>query len=156
MAFRWQADDGPLIVVFESFLPSSTKKKKKKRYQKWTPLAKLFGSAHGSVSLKSLNRSGNAIFAFTGAVIAYSSPDVIRAYPGSEFVVANTLAKWRKLEPNEIDFSQGFSHEVVSRSISVFNSLPAIDNFCHLLITFANSLDLDQAQQNVRPDLDPN
>ena len=35
-------------------------------------------------------------------------------YPGSEFVVApgvvaNTLAKWKKLEPNEIDFSQGFS-----------------------------------------------
>ena len=28
---------------------------------------------------------------------------------------------------------------------------------CHLLITFfANSLDPDQAQQNVRPDLDPN
>ena len=28
-----------------------------------------------------------------------------RAYPGSEFVVANTLAKWKKLEPNDIDFS---------------------------------------------------
>ena len=47
-----------------------------------------------------------------------------KAYPGSEFVVANTLAKWKKLEPNEIDFSQGFSQKVVSRS-SVFNSLPA-------------------------------
>ena len=32
-----------------------------------------------------------------------------RAYPGSEFVVANTLSKWKKLEPNEINFSQGFS-----------------------------------------------
>ena len=32
--------------------------------------------------------------------------------PGSEFVVANTLAKWKKLEPNEIDFSQ----KVVSTS----------------------------------------
>ena len=31
------------------------------------------------------------------------------AYPGSKFVVANTLAKWKKLEPNEINFSQGFS-----------------------------------------------
>ena len=32
-----------------------------------------------------------------------------RANPGSEFVVANTLAnRWKKLEPNEIDFSQGF------------------------------------------------
>ena len=29
--------------------------------------------------------------------------DIIRAFSGSEFVVANTLAKWKKLEPNEID-----------------------------------------------------
>ena len=28
-----------------------------------------------------------------------------RANPGSEFFVANTLAKWKKLEPNEIDSS---------------------------------------------------
>ena len=28
----------------------------------------------------------------------------VRAYPGSEFVVLNTLAKWKKLEPNAIDF----------------------------------------------------
>ena len=78
-----------------------------------------------------------------------------RANPGSEFVVANTLAKWKELEPNEIDFSQGFSQEVVSRSCSVFNSLPAISDFCYLLITFANSLDPDQARQHVGPDLDP-
>ena len=32
-----------------------------------------------------------------------------RAYPGSEFVVANTLAKWKKLEPNEINFNQGLA-----------------------------------------------
>ena len=61
-----------------------------------------------------------------------------------------------KLEPNEIDFSQGFSQKVVSRSCSVFNSLAASGDFCHLLITFANSLDHDQAPQNVGPDLDPN
>ena len=47
---------------------------------------------------------------------------IIRAYPGSEFVIANTLAKWKKLEPNEIDFSQGFSLKVESRNCSVFNS----------------------------------
>ena len=29
-------------------------------------------------------------------------------------------------------------------------------DFCHLLITFANSLDPDQDRQNVGPDLDPN
>ena len=45
-----------------------------------------------------------------------------RAYPGSEFVVVNTLAKWKKLEPNEINFSQGFSQKVVSTSCFVFNS----------------------------------
>ena len=81
---------------------------------------------------------------------------VFRAYSGSEFVVANTLARWKKLEPNEIHFSQGFSHKVVSTSCFVFNSLPARDDFCGLLITFANSLDPDQARQNVGPDLVPN
>ena len=69
----------------------------------------------------------------------------IRAYPGSEFVVANTLAKQKKMEPNEIDFSQEYSQKVVSRSFSVFNSLPASSDFYLLLITFANSLDPDQA-----------
>ena len=79
-----------------------------------------------------------------------------RAYPGSDFVVANTLANWKKLEPNEIDLSEGFSWKVVSRTCSVFNSLPISGDLCHLLITFANSfLDPDQAQQNVGPDWDP-
>ena len=78
-----------------------------------------------------------------------------RAYPGSEYVVANTLAKWKKLEPNEIHFSQGFSQIVASTSYFVLNSLPASVDFCCLLITFANSLEPDQARQNVGPDLDP-
>ena len=39
---------------------------------------------------------------------------------------------------------------------SVINSFPASGNFCRLLINFVNSLDPDQAQQNVGPDLDPN
>ena len=51
------------------------------------------------------------------------------SYPGSEFVVANTLAKWKKLKPNEIDFSHGFSQKVLSRSCSVFNSLSASSDF---------------------------
>ena len=29
-----------------------------------------------------------------------------RAFPGSEFVVANMLAKWKKLEPNETGFKK--------------------------------------------------
>ena len=36
------------------------------------------------------------------------------------------------------------------------NSFPASGDFRHLLITFANSLDPDQARQNIRPDLDQN
>ena len=52
-----------------------------------------------------------------------------RANPGSEFVVANTLAKRKKLEPNEIDFSQDFSQKVVSRSCSVLT-------LCSLATTF--------------------
>ena len=47
MAFHWRADDGPLIVVFGSSLPSSPNKKN----QSWTPpLTKLSGSAHVGVS----------------------------------------------------------------------------------------------------------
>ena len=55
----------------------------------------------------------------------------MRANPGSEFVAANTLVKWKKLEPNEINFSQGFSQKVLT-SCFVFNPLPALsaDNLC--------------------------
>ena len=38
-----------------------------------------------------------------------------RTHPGSEFVVAYTIAKWKKLERNEFDFSQGSSQKGVSR-----------------------------------------
>ena len=37
-----------------------------------------------------------------------------------------------------------------------FNSFLARGDFCHLLITFANSLDPDQDRLNVGPDLDLN
>ena len=37
-----------------------------------------------------------------------------------------------------------------------FNSLPASGDFCRLLITFANSLDPEQARLNVGHILDPN
>ena len=37
-----------------------------------------------------------------------------------------------------------------------FDSFPTSGDFCRLVITFANSLDPDQARQNVGPDLDPN
>ena len=37
-----------------------------------------------------------------------------RANTGSEFAVASTIAKCKKLELNEIDYSQRFSQKVVS------------------------------------------
>ena len=40
--------------------------------------------------------------------------------------------------------------------VTLFNSFPARGKLCHLLISFVNSLDPDQARQNVGPDLDPN
>ena len=49
--------------------------------------------------------------------------------PWLRFVVANTFAKWKKLKSNEIDFSQGFSQKVVSRTCPVFISLPASGDF---------------------------
>ena len=45
MAFWWRGDDVPLIVVFGSTLPLSTKKEVKVG----PPLTKLSGSAHGCV-----------------------------------------------------------------------------------------------------------
>ena len=39
---------------------------------------------------------------------------------------------------------------------TVKNFVLASSDFCHLLITFANSLDPDQDRQNVCPGLDPN
>ena len=86
----------------------------------------------------------------------YDGKGVIRANPGSEVVAAKTLAKWKTLKPNEIKLSQGFSQKVVSTSCFVFNSLLARDDLCCLLITFANSLDTDQARHHVGPDQDLN
>ena len=36
-----------------------------------------------------------------------------------------------------------------------FQLFSVSDEFCRLLLIFANSLDLEQARQNVEPDLDP-
>ena len=49
MAFRWRAQDGPLILVFGIFLLHQTNEK---RCQGWTPLAKLSGAAHVVVTDK--------------------------------------------------------------------------------------------------------
>ena len=89
-------------------------------------------------------------------LLLYAEKNYLRANPGSELDVAKTLAKWKKLAPNEINFSQGFSQNEVSTSSFVFNYLPTKGDFCCLPIIFANSLDPDQARQYVGPDLDPN
>ena len=47
-------------------------------------------------------------------------------------------------------------HCLIRSSGQLINSFLASSDFCHLLKTFANSLDPDQDQQNVGPDLDPN
>ena len=53
------------------------------------------------------------------------------------------------MEPSELSFQ--YCTDLIKQSISK----PFAYDFCHLLITFANSLDPDQ-DQNVRPDLDLN
>ena len=62
-----------------------------------------------------------------------------RAYPGSEFVVANTLANGKSWSQMKLTLAKVLT----------------LSPLC-LLIAFANSLDPDQGQQNVGPDLDPN
>ena len=86
-------------------------------------------------------------FVWNSAKVLKPMQKVYSSYSGSEFVVANTLTKWKKLEPNEINFSQGFSQKVVSTSCFVFNSLPTCGHICCLLITFPNSLDPGMAQK---------
>ena len=44
----------------------------------------------------------------------------------------------------------------MTRQFYVVISFLASGDFCHLLITFANSLDSDQDRQKVGPDLDLN
>ena len=49
-------------------------------------------------------------------------------------------------------FSMGKTYQ----QVVLYLTLYPLGLFCGLLITFANSLDPDQASQNVGPDLDPN
>ena len=61
----------------------------------------------------------------------------------------------RKNKKNVMTFlSAEFAQRVVK--VTLISSLPTSGDFCHLLITFANSLDPDQAGKNDWPDLDPN
>ena len=53
------------------------------------------------------------------------------------------------------DVVRNSKHAISSHEYQIFHSFLARCDFCHLLITFANSIDPDQDQQNVVPDLDP-
>ena len=50
-------------------------------------------------------------------------------------------------------FSTDANRKAVPYVSICFNCLPASENLCHLLITFANNLVPDQNRQNVWPDL---
>ena len=57
---------------------------------------------------------------------------------------------------NSYKYHINYIYSTINNNCFVLNSLPTRGEFCCLLITFANSLDPDQARQNVGPDLDPN
>ena len=60
-----------------------------------------------------------------------------------------------ELKKNEYFFIHKLQH-VLGAHRDPEHVFHAGGDFCRLLITFANSLDPNQARQNVGPDLDPN
>ena len=64
-----------------------------------------------------------------------------RAYPGSEFVVANTLAKCKKLEPMKLTLAKVLARNKYEEVVLYLTLFPTSGEFCHMLIPFANSLD---------------
>ena len=76
MAFRWRAVDGPLIVLFRSFLPSSSLKKLKKRLklsaqvQNYQPIEKftenMSCTPEGKLRLEKISTYGFAKKAYEG------------------------------------------------------------------------------------------
>ena len=73
LAIRWRSDVGPHIVLFESFLLSTTIKKTP---QSWTPLAKLSGSAHEKITFL---RRQNDVHVGTGRLRSHwwADPEII-------------------------------------------------------------------------------
>ena len=61
--------------------------------------------------------------------------------------------KWNSVNKSKFNhFTSKVNKLAAVPSVVKNNSLPASGNFCHLLITFANSLDPVQDGQNVGPD----
>ena len=79
-------------------------------------------------------------------------------------LIMNCLIKCFQCFYSILVIDQPFCICITNRSIIIqvisveafLNSFPTSGNFCHLLITFANSLDPDKARQNIGPDLDSN
>ena len=55
----------------------------------------------------------------------------------------------------ELSLAKVLSRKYYQEVVQYLTLLSVSGNFCHLLISFANSLDPDQAQQYVGPDLYP-
>ena len=71
-------------------------------------------------------------------------------------VLKRTVSLRLRLSTQNICFGGEIRKIIFSLGPLVFNSFLASGDFCCLLITFASSLDPDQDQQIVGPDLDPN
>ena len=75
----------------------------------------------------------------------------------TRLLTVEDIAKFRHGPSNDIDLEVCISiFSMFHHSGRTPNIFLHSGNFCFLLISFANSLDPDQDQQNVSPDLDPN
>ena len=118
------------------------------------------------VKLRPVNSiSSQALYHLTPSttLYIYSSGQVVGLDPVSRVVVVPCLLYWegspvlRKREPLFLGQHRVLDHPKRAVSIaSVINSFLATGVFCHLLITFANSLDPDQDRYSVCPDLNSN
>ena len=79
-----------------------------------------------------------------------SDPNISRR---PEYENISTLYRCMGKKP----YNNGLFYKASSLIIMVFffNSFLASGHFCHLMVTFSNSLDPDQDRHNVSPDLDP-
>ena len=104
------------------------------------PIYKLF-KAHVNYALKWILRILGPIKFCKGPIKTSKRPLKF----GNTNVFEWTMGHWSILRAHHITLGQDYP-------CIWFNSFLNSINFCHLLITYANSLDPDQDQQNVGPD----
>ena len=109
----------------------------------------MFG--RGSVDFASIEYRNSPIDSFTKITEHWRSPMV----KGRK-----CISRLVDMSPSRYTVDIGLKNALIwlpsSENIPKINSFHASSNFCCLLITFANSLDPDQARLNVGPDQDPN